>query len=58
MFLQAVPPPIPPPPPPGLFIENDWALIVTGLIFSMWIFYKDNTKTKNNENTQQNQNHE
>lgn len=56
MFLQAVPPPIPPPPPPGLFVESDLVLMVIGLLFGMWIFYKDYLKTKYHEHTQQNRN--
>lgn len=44
MFLQAVPPPIPPPPPPGLPLENEMILLVFGIIYAVFILYKEKEK--------------
>ena len=44
MFLQAVPPPIPPPPPPGLPLENEMILLVFGIMYAVFILYKEKEK--------------
>jgi len=44
MFLQAVPPPIPPPPPPGLPLENEMILLVFGMMYAVFVLYKEKEK--------------
>ncbi len=42
--MQALPPPIPPPPPPGLPTESEYVLILSGLVFGIYLII-NTTKT-------------